>query len=421
MRRHTETIGRTARSWRTPLLLCCLLCDGLGKTTLAAGQEQPPPLAAQRTPDGAHSANGDADEQSKPPSNQTDPPDSGKKENKKEKWLHRGSIIAAPLPIVSPAIGAGVVPVLGYIFPFQEKDKASPPSVIGAAGLITDNGSRGFGLGADLYMKEDTYEVKTVYVHGNIDYDLFGVGFENGNAGLKLPLKQTGQLVFIEGLRNIGWKFFVGPRFVNGNSFITVNSTTGDFALVPPDVGLTTKLRAVGLGVVRDSRINRFYPTQGMFLQFTGDFFSQGLGSKYSFQSYKATFNKYHAFDSRQVLAYNLFFCGTGGAPPFYGNCIYGANNELRGYQAGRYLDRYMFATQLEYRLVLVWRFGVVAFGGVGSVAPGVDQFRSDQLLPSGGTGIRFLMSKKYHVNLRTDFAWGRDSFTWAVGVGEAF
>lgn len=97
--------------------------------------------------------------------------------------------------------------MLGYIFPFQENDKVSPPSVIGVAGLITDNSSRGFGLGADLYMKEDTYELKTVYVCGNIDYDLFGVGFENGNAGLKLPLKQTGQLFFIEGLRNIGWKF----------------------------------------------------------------------------------------------------------------------------------------------------------------------------------------------------------------------
>jgi outer membrane protein assembly factor BamA len=99
-----------------------------------------------------------------------------------------------------------------------------------------------------------------------------------------------------------------------------------------------------------------------MFLQFTGDFFSQGLGSKYSFQSYKVTFNKYQEFGSRQVLAYNAYFCATGGAPPFYGNCIYGANNELRGYQAGRYLDRYMFATQLEYRLFLRWRLGVVAF-----------------------------------------------------------
>jgi hypothetical protein len=420
MRRCSETNERSARSRLTVLFLCCLLWGSLGKTTLGAGQERQPPPVAQPSPDNPHSAKENGQEQNTVPSNQADG-DKQKKDDNKKKWLKRGAIVAAPLPIVSPAIGAGVVPVLGYIFPFQQKDKISPPSVVGAGGLVTDNGTRGFGLGADLFMKEDTYEVKTFYAHGNIDYDLYGVGFDNGNAGLKLPLKQAGQLFFIEGLRNIGWKFFVGPRFVNGSSFITVNSTTGDAALTPPDVGLTTNLRAVGLGVVRDSRINRFYPTQGMFLQFTGDFFSQGIGSKYSFQSYKVTLNKYQGFGSRQVLAYNAFFCGTGGEPPFYGNCIYGANNELRGYQAGRYLDRYMFATQLEYRLFLRWRLGVVAFGGVGSVAPGVDKFRTDQLLPSGGTGLRFLMSKKYHVNLRTDFAWGKDTFTWSVGVGEAF
>ena len=398
MRRHTKTNARSVWSRRAVLFLFFLLLGLLGKVAISAGQEQP-----------------------EEPSKKADSAEKQTKEDKKDKRTHRGALVAAPLPIVSPAIGAGVVPVLGYIFPFQEKDKVSPPSVIGAAGLITDNGSRGFGVGADLFMKEDTYEVKTFYAHGNINYDLFGVGFVNGNAGLKLPLKQAGQLFFIEGLRNIGWKFFVGPRFVNGNSFITLNSTTGDFALVPPDTGLTTNLRAVGIGVVRDSRINRFYPTQGMFLQFTGDFFSQGLGSKYSFQSYKVTFNKYQGFGSRQVLAYNLFLCGTGGEPPFYGNCVYGMNNELRGYQAGRYLDRYMFATQLEYRVVLRWRLGVVAFGGLGSVAPGADKFRTDQFLPGGGAGIRFLMSKKYHVNLRTDFAWGKDTFTWSVGVGEAF
>ena len=29
--------------------------------------------------------------------------------------------------------------------------------------------------------------------------------------------------------------------------------------------------------------------------------------------------------------------------------------------------------------------------------------------------------SAQYHVNLRTDFAWGKDTFTWSVGVAEAF
>jgi hypothetical protein len=90
----------------------------------------------------------------------------------------------------------------------------------------------------------------------------------------------------------------------------------------------------------------------------------------------------------KQVLTYNLFLCGTGGEPPFYGECIYGTNSELRGYTAGRYLGKYMFATHLEYRLELPWRFGIVAFEGLGSVAPGVGQFRTDQFLPAGGTGF---------------------------------
>jgi len=99
--------------------------------------------------------------------------------------------------------------------------------------------------------------------------------------------------------------------------------------------------------VTRDTRPNRFYPLTGSLLDFTSDFFSEDLGSKYSFQAYRFTFNKYGSLSECRVLAYKLFLCGTGGSPEFYGNCIYGANNELRGYQAGRYVDRYMVATQL--------------------------------------------------------------------------
>jgi hypothetical protein len=145
-----------------------------------------------------------------------------KVDDRHEKRKHRGSIVVAPLSIVSPAIGAGVIPAFGYIFPFEEKTKISPPSAIGAAGLFTDNGTRGFGLGADLFLKRDRYELTSFYARGNINYDLYGVGLANGNSGLKLPLKQTGQIFFIEFLRVIGWKVFVGPRFVNGDSFITL-------------------------------------------------------------------------------------------------------------------------------------------------------------------------------------------------------
>lgn len=84
-----------------------------------------------------------------------------------------------------------------------------------------------------------------------------------------------------------------------------------------------------------------------------------------------------------------------------------------------------MLATQLEYRLVLPKRFGLVAFGGVGGVIPGGNQLlqvvQSGHFLPSGGGGLRFALSKTYHVNLRADIAQGRDGHTFVMALGEAF
>ena len=339
-----------------------------------------------------------------------------------EKHDERGSFVVAPLPISSPALGSGIVPVLAFIFPLSSQDKTPPPSVIGGAGLITDNGTRAFVLAGDLFFGQGTYRVMAFYAQGNLNYDLYGIGIDASKTGPKIPLEQTGQVFFAEFLRRVGWKFFLGPRLVMGGSTITLRPSGDNTLPPPPDVGLSTNLRALGFRLQRDTRPNRFYPTTGTFLDFTGDFFSGALGSKYSFQSYKFTFNKYASLSQKQVLAFDLGICGTGGQPPFYGNCIYGTNSQLRGYTAGRYLDRYMAVTQLEYRLVLPKRFGLVGFGGIGEVIPGGDQiFRINNFLPSGGGGLRFVLSKKYHVNLRTDLAFGRNSHTWSMGVGEAF
>ena len=355
----------------------------------------------------------------KQPAHTTDSAQPEKPSEKKKKLVRRGDILVAPLPISSPAIGSGIVPVLGYIFPFSSKDEVSPPSVLGVAGLVTDNGSRGFAVGGQLYLKENRYQIKSGFGRGNVNYDIYGNGVVSG---LKLPLKQTGQAFFAEFLRRVGWKFFAGSRLLTGNSFLTVRPNNNIRFPIPPDLGIHTTLTAIGARLTRDTSPNRFYPTSGTYFNFTADFYSQALSSKYSFQSYSATFDKYGSLSNNQVLAFNAYFCATGGKPPFYGNCIFGTNNELRGYVAGQYFTRYALATQLEYRLVLPKRFGLVAFGGAGEVIPGGRQLYGKQkFLPDGGGGLRFELSKKYHVNLRADIAQGRDGHTFGMGVGEAF
>ncbi len=377
--------------------------------------QQSPAAPPNQSPAGTPTV--EAKAQEKPASTETspNPAATGKKVKKKK----RGAIVVAPLPISSPAIGSGIVPVLAYIFPFNTKDKISPPSVIGGAGLVTDNGSRGFALGAQLYLKEDRYRITAGFGRGNIDYDIYGFGPASGS---HLPLNQTGQVFNGEFLRRIGWGFFVGPRLITGHSIIEVRPNNGSTVPIPPGTGLHTTLTSLGLRVTRDTSKNRFYPTNGTFFTFTSDFFSEALGSKYSFQAYRTQFDKYWSFGDKQVLAADSYFCATGGDPPFYGNCIYGTSNELRGYIAGQFFTRYMATAQVEYRLMLPKRFGLVVFGGLGGIIPGSQQlYGSGKFLPAGGGGLRYELSKVYHVNLRADIAQGTTGHTFSLGVGEAF
>jgi hypothetical protein len=400
------------------ILLVCSLCIPLGLTALAQEPEKTHPPSAL------------SDQEVKPTSPQaidqpqqtTTPVEPEPQLKKKKKFSIPDGIVVAPLPISSPAIGSGITPILGYIFPLNKNDKVSPPSTIGGAGLITNNGSRGFVVGGQFFFKENTYEVTSGYVHGNANYNIYA---DELAPGVKLPLNQTGEAFFGEFLRRLFWKFFAGPRFMSGNSFITVRPNNDVNFPIPPEVGLHTTLRSIGAKLTRDTRPNHFYPLSGTQFTFTADFFSQDLGSKYSFQAYRAQFDKYWSLSKNQVLAYDAYFCGTAGNPPFYGNCIYGTSNELRGYTAGHYFTRYSMATQAEYRLVLPWRFGLVVFGGLGGVIPGgsqlLQQEQNSHFLPSGGGGLRFELSKKYHVNLRADIAQGLYGHTFGLGVGEAF
>jgi outer membrane protein assembly factor BamA len=308
----------------------------------------------------------------------------------------------------------------GYIFPISNTDKLSPPSIIGGAGLLTDNGTRAWAVGTELYFNEDRYHVLAGYARGDLNYDFYGTGTDAGNAGLKFGLNQTGSVFFGEALRRVFWRFFIGPRIWFGGSKISPQHLQENHPDLPP-LNVNFDMRSLGFKIERDTTPNRFYPVKGSTFQFNADFFSKDLGGSFTFQTYRLKFNAYHSFDAKQVLAYNLFVCSTGGRAPFFGQCIFGLQDELRGYPAGRYIDKKMIATQAEYRRLLIWRIGMVMFAGLGEVAPSFSSFNGQNLLGCVGGGVRFNLSTKYHVNLRADIAQGKNDHTFSMGIGEAF
>ncbi len=93
----------------------------------------------------------------------------------------------------------------------------------------------------------------------------------------------------------------------------------------------------------------------------------------------------------------------------------------MRGFFTGRYRDHGLFAAQLEYRMPLVWRFGVVGFGSVGEVVPSLGFFTFDKLRFAGGGGLRFALVPSEKLNIRIDFAMAGNSTGFYMALGEAF
>lgn len=129
----------------------------------------------------------------------------------------------------------------------------------------------------------------------------------------------------------------------------------------------------------------------------------------------------YRALGARGVLASRVALCDASDRAPFFDLCLLGSGSDLRGYQVGRYRDHFMLTGQMEYRLSLSRRFGAVVFAGAGGVSSGFDSLGDSPLLPSVGTGFRFLAAPSQGINISVDYAWGRKSGGLYVYIGDAF
>ena len=405
---------------------------------LKAPDSKPP----GRSDNGAVDSPGDdGQEGSRPVQSPTPEPDHDKTQ-KAESDRRKGEWVIAPIPVNSPALGAGLQWAVGYVFPLSGQDKISPPSIAGIAGLFTSNGSRAIGMAGKLYFGEDKYRVTLAGGNASINADLYGVGKLAGDRGLFLRLTAKGTGMFVESLFQVRKGVYLGGRFQYRNLRLSIDrknaNPPADIEINPPPeiADIVDAIRedlfrqqtvAIAPRFQFDSRNNTFYPTRGVFVDAGIDLFTKALRSKFTYQYYKAAFNKYTSLSEHQVLAFRAMGCAAAGSRvPVYDLCLFGFQNDVRGYAAGRYQDRRMFATQVEYRLAIpktgfLGRFGAVAFGGVGGVGRKFTDISVSEMLPGGGGGIRFRLTKKNPINFRIDYGIGKAGGTLIIGVGEAF
>ncbi len=109
------------------------------------------------------------------------------------------------------------------------------------------------------------------------------------------------------------------------------------------------------------------------------------------------------------------------GDVPFRSNPMLGGFRFLRGYYTGRFRDKNMVFYQTELRIPIYWRIGVVAFAGVGQVAPDLKSFSMPGMKVTAGGGLRFMLSRRENANVRIDYGFTNEGGGFYLVFGESF
>jgi len=177
----------------------------------------------------------------------------------------------------------------------------------------------------------------------------------------------------------------------------------------------------IGLSFLYDTRDNVLNARRGMYTELSALEFSRKLGTQYTYNAYVADFRKYYSFNEKSVIAWQGLGLIKTGTVPFLQLSYLGGSDIMRGFYSGRYRDKVLLATQIEYRRQLSEDWGAVVFAGIGNVSDQFKTFDMRNLKNSVGVGGRYMLDKKNRMNLRFDAGVGDGHLNFYVSLAEAF
>jgi Omp85 superfamily domain len=328
-----------------------------------------------------------------------------------------GNWVVAPIPFRNELLGAGLVLGAGYLYGASESDPDARHSVAAAGGMYAEGGSWA-GIAAHRgHWSQQRYRTTAALVTGEL---LYGIELQVGDSDSNVKLQQQLEGVLFEGAMRVGESGWVGLGYTRGVTDVLIRNPE---ARLPDDFapGARIEISNVLLNAELDTRDSDLYPRSGRYAQAQVAIAREDLGSDEDYEAVELEWNAYRSLREAHVLAWRLAGKIVEGEAPFFALAWFGAGVDLRGYTPGRYIGESMFAAQAEWRWQATPRWGFAAFGGVGKVSGAIGDIDTDPWLPAGGVGVRFRLAKALPLNMRADFAWGRDDSTFALSIGEAF
>ena len=339
--------------------------------------------------------------------------------------------VGAPIPDYNEVMGFGLGAVGLLLYRLQPSDTISDPSGTAAFGMYFKNKTWVAGVAQGVNFSEDRYKGMLVAAGGRINFQFFAEplgGFLDYSTDMLYLQAEFSRMTF----RN----FYVGLQYklMLSDTRVTFGDSAGgppdgfdeilDSLGLRPDTGGTDLTPLSGLGPIfsYDTRDNSFSPNRGTYAELKTQFNFSAIGSEDTYQKYDFAWNQYIPLAQRHTLAARLAAGIATGDVPFEDEYILGMQEDIRGYDNGRYRGTQLYAAQAEWRWNFWRRFGMVGFGGVAWVTNDASDLRFKDVLPGVGAGFRFMAVKEDGVNVGLDFAVGRDdNYSISIAITERF
>jgi hypothetical protein len=251
--------------------------------------------------------------------------------------VDRFTPVFAPIPLKNTQLGWGLGVMAGAIHRF-DADTTVKPSTGVIGGFYTENDSWGLLAVEMARLAHDSWRLRGLASHCDINYDFFGIGEDAGNAGRSIPLNQTLDFGVAAVLRRVSTGFYLGGALMAMSTKVELQSGGAPGVPLPPGDSPRATLVAPGIQGELDTRDDDYWPTRGSLAKLKGWFFTDGLGSTRNFQRYMGGWTWYtHLPTRRLVIAGNANLSAASGDVPFYALPSVGAGEyAFRGYEQGR-------------------------------------------------------------------------------------
>lgn len=311
--------------------------------------------------------------------------------------------------------GAGVASLLNFYFDME--DSLSPPSQIQLGAAYTQNKQVLSSLPFHLFWGQRKNVAYGELSYYRYSYNYFGQGDFIQSQAQNYDANFT--RIRLNYLREIKHRWYLGLRMWLEDFEIEANEPglLGQNMILGEQGGRTW---GFGLILNQDRRDQVFYPKKGHFIELVSHPDFKPL-SEFNFWRNRADLRLYKHLAPKLVWANQVFIDYISGDAPFFAMAILGGQNRMRGMFEGRYRDNTAVLFQSEIRAEVYKRFGAVAFLSIGNTGENFKDLGINSSSIAGGAGLRFVLDREKHLNLRLDFAVSEDHQDYYFTIGEAF